>query len=264
MITKILVPVDGSRHADKAIEFALNIARQENAAIHLLHVVEETKIPKGIMDYAKLEKINESPDTVYLEFVGQKILSKAEELLKDRGIENITGSVRGGDPAKAIIDYASYHDMDIIVIGSHGSGGGVSHLGSVAMKVANLADRTCVIERKKLLDDKRILIVDDEPDVLETLEELLSMCYITKASSAEKAKELLETQKYDMAILDIMGVDGYRLLELANQRKVIAVMLTAHALNPEHAVRSYKQGAASYIPKDKMTDISVFLNDILV
>ncbi len=263
MIKKILVPVDGSGHAARAIDFALNIARQEDAAVHLLHVVEETKIPEGIIGYAKLEKINETPDTAYLEFVGQKILSRAEDQLKDKGLKDITGSVRGGDPAKVIIDYAGYHDIDMIVIGSHGLGGDMSHLGSVAMKVANIADRTCVIIKKKLLDDKRILIVDDEPDVLETLEELLPMCDITKASNVDKAEELLETQKYDVAILDIMGVDGYRLLEIANKKKVIAVMLTAHALSPEHTTRSYKKGAASYIPKDKMTDIPVYLNDIL-
>ncbi|MBW2341083.1 MAG: universal stress protein [Deltaproteobacteria bacterium] len=48
MIKKILVPVDGSEHASKAIEFAVNIARQYDATIHLLHVVALTKIPEGI------------------------------------------------------------------------------------------------------------------------------------------------------------------------------------------------------------------------
>ena len=114
-----------------------------------------------------------------------------------------------------------------------------------------------------LLDGKRILIVDDEPDVLETLEELLSMCDVVSAYSFNEAKERLETEYFDMAILDIMGVDGYELLEIANKRRVIAVMLTAHALSPEDTVRSYKEGAASYIPKEEMTNITTFLNDIL-
>ena len=63
--------------------------------------------------------------------------------------------------------------------------------------------------------------------------------------------------------MDIMGVDGYELLEIANRRKVIAVMLTAHALSPQDTVKSYKEGAASYIPKEEMTNIVTFLNDIL-
>jgi len=71
---------------------------------------------------------------------------------------------------------------------------------------------------ESLLDGKRVLIVDDEPDVLATLEELLPMCNVVKAASFEEAKELLTTQYFDMAILDIMGVDGYKLLEIGNKR----------------------------------------------
>ncbi len=113
-----------------------------------------------------------------------------------------------------------------------------------------------------VLDGKKILIVDDEPDVLEVLEEFLSMCELVKASTFEDAKELLESQGFDMAILDIMGVDGYGLLDIARQKKVTAVMLTAHALTPDNVVRSIKEGAASYIPKDEITNIADFLIEI--
>jgi DNA-binding response OmpR family regulator len=113
------------------------------------------------------------------------------------------------------------------------------------------------------LTHERVLIVDDEPDVLETLEELLPMCDVVKASSFGEAKDLLETQYFDIAILDIMGVDGYKLLEIANKKKVMAVMLTAHALSPEDTVKSYEEGAAYYIPKEKMSEITTYLNDIL-
>jgi DNA-binding response OmpR family regulator len=113
------------------------------------------------------------------------------------------------------------------------------------------------------LTHERVLIVDDEPDVLETLEELLPMCDVVKASSFGEAKDLLETQYFDIAILDIMGVDGYKLLEIANKRKVMAVMLTAHALSPEDTVKSYEEGAAYYVPKEKLSEITTYLNDIL-
>jgi DNA-binding response OmpR family regulator len=114
-----------------------------------------------------------------------------------------------------------------------------------------------------LLDYKRVLIVDDEPDVLEVLESLLPMCDVVKAATFEAAKELLETQYFDMAILDIMGVDGYKLLEIAARRKVIPVMLTAHAMSPEDTVKSFKEGAAYFVPKEKMTEIVTYLNDVL-
>ena len=116
---------------------------------------------------------------------------------------------------------------------------------------------------ENLLDGKRILIVDDEPDVLETLEELLSMCKLVKATTFNEAKEYLETQYFDMTILDIMGVDGYQLLAIAKNKRVIPVMLTAHALSVEDTVKSYKEGAASYLPKDEMDHIATYLNDIL-
>jgi DNA-binding NtrC family response regulator len=113
------------------------------------------------------------------------------------------------------------------------------------------------------LSGKRVLIVDDEPDVLETLEGLLPMCHVSKAASFAEAEKLLQDESFDIAVLDIMGVDGYKLLEIAKEKKVIPVMLTAHALSIENTIKSYQEGAASYIPKDEMSKISTFLNDIL-
>lgn len=114
------------------------------------------------------------------------------------------------------------------------------------------------------LDNKKILIVDDEPDILETLEDLLSMCEITTASTFEQAKEHLEDKNFDIAILDIMGVDGYGLLEKAIEKDVLVVMLTAHALDAGNLSKAYKKGAASYLPKEEMTNITIYLTDILV
>ena len=116
--------------------------------------------------------------------------------------------------------------------------------------------------KDELLEGKRVLIVDDEPDVLETLQALLSMCRISEASGFEEASRLLQHEDFDIAILDIMGVDGYELLEIANRRGITAVMLTAHALSPEETVRSFKRGAAYYVPKDKMSEIGLFLRDV--
>jgi tRNA/rRNA methyltransferase len=120
-----------------------------------------------------------------------------------------------------------------------------------------------IMSKEGLLDGKKILAVDDEPDILDTLEHLLPMCDVVKATTADEAIKLLETEYFDIAILDIMGVDGYKLLEISKKRKVIPVMLTAHALSVENTVKSFKKGAASYLPKDEMAKIETFLNDIL-
>ena len=113
------------------------------------------------------------------------------------------------------------------------------------------------------IESKRILIVDDEPDVLETLEDLLTMCQVTRASNFSDAKKLIENRYFDLVILDIMGVEGYGLLEIANAKKLTAVMLTAHALSPDNLVKSYQEGAASYLPKEELINIASFLNDTM-
>lgn len=114
-----------------------------------------------------------------------------------------------------------------------------------------------------LLDGKKILAVDDEPDILDALEEILSNCDFTKATTFKEAKELLESRDFDIAILDIMGVDGYGLLDIATRKNITAVMLTAHAFTPDNLVKSIKEGAASYLPKEELANIAVFLKDIL-
>ena len=113
------------------------------------------------------------------------------------------------------------------------------------------------------MPQKTILLIDDEPDILEVLEELLEMCDVVTASTFEKAKELLESQKFDIAILDIMGVDGYGLLDIANKRDIPAVMLTAHAFTADNLVRTIREGAYSYIPKEELSNITVYLIDAL-
>ncbi len=119
------------------------------------------------------------------------------------------------------------------------------------------------MEIQDILKDKRILIVDDEPDILETLEELLDMCLVDKAPDFETAKKFLDKYPYDAAILDIMGVRGYDLLQLANEKGIPAIMLTAHALSPDNLVKSIKEGARAYVPKDKISDIAVYLAEML-
>ena len=115
-----------------------------------------------------------------------------------------------------------------------------------------------------VLDGKKILIVDDEPDVLETLEELLDKCLIDKAPDFKSAKKFLDKYPYDAAILDIMGVRGYDLLEVTEKKGIPAIMLTAHALSPDNLVKSIQKGAHSYVPKDKMSDIPLFLEEVIL
>ena len=74
---------------------------------------------------------------------------------------------------------------------------------------------------------------------------------------------MMEAQHFDLAILDIMGVQGFELLGTASHRGFPVVMLTAHALNPEALKKSIDLGARAYLPKERLVALPDFLEDIL-
>ena len=114
------------------------------------------------------------------------------------------------------------------------------------------------------LKDKIVLVVDDEPDVLETVAEQLDMCLVHKADDYDSGLQYLLSYTYDIVILDIMGVRGFELLKSAVSRGFPTVMLTAHALSPESLKRSIKLGAVSFLPKEKMVELTSFLEDVVL
>jgi DNA-binding NtrC family response regulator len=103
-----------------------------------------------------------------------------------------------------------------------------------------------------ILKGKRILAVDDEEDILETIEDILDEVDLDTATDYEGASRKIRENRYDLAILDIMGVNGLKLLEEAVERGIPAVMLTAHAVNPETLMASIRKGAISYLPKETL------------
>ena len=114
------------------------------------------------------------------------------------------------------------------------------------------------------LKNKVILVVDDEPDVLETVEEELDMCLIHKAGDYDTALQHILSYTYDIVILDIMGVNGFELLKTAVSRGFPTVMLTAHAITPEALKKSIKLGALSFLPKEKIPELQAFLEDVVL
>ena len=114
------------------------------------------------------------------------------------------------------------------------------------------------------LKDKIILVVDDEPDILETVEEELDMCLLHKADNYDTAIQYLLSYTYDIVILDIMGVNGFELLKTSVSKGFSTVMLTAHALSPESLKKSIKLGAVTFLPKDKMPELRSYLEDVVL
>ncbi|HDI79310.1 MAG TPA: response regulator [Desulfobacteraceae bacterium] len=114
------------------------------------------------------------------------------------------------------------------------------------------------------LKDKVILVVDDEPDILDTVEEELDMCVVHKAKDYDTALQYLLSYTYDVVILDIMGVNGFELLKTSVSRGFPTVMLTAHALSPESLKKSIKLGAVSFLPKEKISELQEFIEDVVL
>ncbi len=253
---KILVGYNGGEVG----RVALSLAR-DTAGIHSAFVYVVTSMEGGSSEkQADIIKAEED-----LEF--------ARQLMENSGIQcEAQQSVRGLSSGEDLVKFARENDIDHIFLGIRKKSlAQKAILGSTARYV--ILKAPCPVTTVKfdikaifpedLLKDRRVVVVDDEPDILETIEELLDMCTLETANSFDAARKLIENNRYDLAILDIMGVSGYDILELAREKKVPALMLTAHALTPENLKESIQKGADSYIPKDELANLTAHAADVI-
>jgi CheY-like chemotaxis protein len=112
------------------------------------------------------------------------------------------------------------------------------------------------------LQGKRILVVDDERDVCEMVVEQLDQCRVDTAGTYEAAKALLSKERYDVVILDIMGVRGHDLLQ-EFAKVAPTIMLTAHALTPQDMKRSIQGNAVLYLPKEELSRLDGYVLKVL-
>ncbi len=114
-----------------------------------------------------------------------------------------------------------------------------------------------------ILEGKRILVVDDEPDVLDTVKEVLAAAQVVPVGSFNEASALIASESFDLVILDIMGVNGFALLEACRANKLPAAMLTAHAMNVQSLNVAVKLGAVSFLPKEELHRLPELVAEIL-
>ena len=253
---KILVGYDGGEVGRLALSLARDMAGIRSAIVYVV-----TSMTGGASErQADIERT-------------EKGLEFARSFLENSGIQcECQQSVRGLSPGEDLVRFSRENDIDHIFLGIRKtSRARKAILGSTARYVILKApcpvttvkfegDR---ISSEDLLRDRHILVVDDEPDILETIEELMDMCFLDLADSFETAKKMLRKNHYDLAILDIMGVSGYDILKLAKEKQVPALMLTAHALTPENLKESIQRGADSYIPKDELANLTDHAADVI-
>ena len=144
MYHRILVPVDGSKTSDAALQEAIRLAQHSNVMLKLVHVIEDNRFfdAEGAIDYTTLQQISRRS--------GEQVLAKAAETAQQAGISAEVDLLEsdGRRVEELILDEAKRWLADIIVIGTHGRSG-VSRLlfGSVAEGVARGADTPILLIR---------------------------------------------------------------------------------------------------------------------
>ncbi len=142
MINAILVPIDGSDHAFKALDLASEIAVKHDARVLLLHAMANRGPSRDERDFAKFEHIEGPLDQILYTVTERLLMARARSRAHANGVKDVEWAVVPGDPAQLIIERSK--DFDIIVMGRRGLGPlGVLLQGSVSQKVSQLADAAC-------------------------------------------------------------------------------------------------------------------------
>ncbi len=146
MFHSILVPIDGSEHAKKALDVACQLAQQEQAALILLHIPE--KLAHETLMVWGVGAVDLKASEAELEAAGRQVMDRAEEVARDAGIGHVETMITQGDPTRTILDEARRRDVDAIVMGSRGLGDLKGLIvGSVSHKVGHAADCSVITVR---------------------------------------------------------------------------------------------------------------------
>jgi nucleotide-binding universal stress UspA family protein len=147
MFTHLLVPVDGSEHANRAVLAAADLAQRYDAKLTLLHVLIHAgslAVPEELKAYSELEHVRITERDL-MESAGNEILRNAEALARKNGAKSCQIVLKTGDPTTCIADYVRKNGVDLVVMGRRGLGDMAGlFLGSVSHKVANATDCTCL------------------------------------------------------------------------------------------------------------------------
>ena len=133
MYDTILVPVDGSEPSTAAIEHARNLAQHEGATVHVIHAIE-MRSPGVTMGRVPTDVMTDVQEEA------EQLVNDATDTLEAAGIDT-RSEVVDGTASEAIPEYASEHDIDLIVMGTHGQAGlDERFLGSVTERVVRTSD----------------------------------------------------------------------------------------------------------------------------
>jgi nucleotide-binding universal stress UspA family protein len=136
MYDNILVPTDGSKTAENAVDQAIDVAAKYGATVHALYVidVDATSYSLGTeqVDRLRQGKLDEMTE---VKEAAEEATGYVAQVAADHDVP-VEEHVRAGEPARAIRKFVEENDIDLVVMGSHGrSGLKRVVLGSVTEKV---------------------------------------------------------------------------------------------------------------------------------
>ncbi|MEQ6917950.1 universal stress protein [Halomonas aquatica] len=140
MFNRILVPVDGSKGALKALKKAASLQLLTGAELYILCVFKHHSLLEASLSMVRPEKLD-LPDDVLKEYATEvAVHAKSQALELGVPAEKMRAFVKGGRPSRTIVRFARKRECDLIVIGSQGTNGETGLLlGSVAQRVAGSA-----------------------------------------------------------------------------------------------------------------------------
>ena len=145
MVSKILVPTDGSKTALKAVRYAVDLARQLNASIVVMSVIDNRSFIAQTVSAVDTPTHVIEPIEDYLREAAKQYAGEIEKLCDKSGVQSET-VIMTGHPVENIVKEAKKSKVDLIIIGSHGrSALAASVLGSVAYGVIHNQTKTPVL-----------------------------------------------------------------------------------------------------------------------
>lgn len=115
----------------------------------------------------------------------------------------------------------------------------------------------------QILEGKRILVVDNEREVLGRVAEALAASVVVTVGNVDEARPLIATESFDLAILDTVGANGCALLKDCHANKLPAAMLTARQIEVTRLNLALKRGAMSFFPKDELQRLPETVAELL-
>jgi nucleotide-binding universal stress UspA family protein len=146
LITKILVPHDGTEISDKVLEKSKELAKALNAELHILHIIEHIPIPPSLIlgnDRIWIAQTRRSIAKKLKEGWIKMAKEKINPILEKENIKfNIIVSTEEQPVSDQIIKFTSENKIDLIIIGSHRLNklSKIKALGSVSRKISETAD----------------------------------------------------------------------------------------------------------------------------